>query len=281
MKFINLIKSDFYNGILKAYKKYIIVFFLFLLFSIEAFIAAKNIPDIIISEIVFTDIVFYCFGGMKEYIPSDTNPFIFPVIWTLIQLLLFYITLYYPFKDLDSIGQQVLVRNKSRNMWWISKSIWNFLSVSIFYLTSYLSIVIFCLVNRIPITLDVNIEFIRGSFGLIDEINVEKSELTTLLLAIYLLPFLISVSLNSLQMTISLYVKPFASFCISSIIILICAYCMHPLLIGNYSMPIRSNLILNNGMDLLTGVAIATGVLLISFVLGLFKFKHYDIINRE
>ena len=26
---------------------------------------------------------------MKEYIASDNNPFIFPVIWTLIQLLLF------------------------------------------------------------------------------------------------------------------------------------------------------------------------------------------------
>lgn len=241
MKFINLVKFDFYNGVLKAYKKYIVIFFLFLIFSIEAFIIAGNIPDINVSEIVFTDIVFYCFGGMKEYIASDNNPFIFPVIWTLIQLLLFYNTLYYPFKDLNSIGQQILVRNKSRNMWWVSKSIWNFLSVFIFYLTSYLSIMFFCLINRIPITLDVNIEFIRSSFEIIEDISVEKNELTTLLLTIYLLPFLISVSLNSLQMTISLYVKPFASFCISSIIIIICAYCMHPLLIGNYSMSIRSN----------------------------------------
>lgn len=281
MKFINLIKSDFYNGILKAYKRYIVVFLLFMLFSTEALIRARKMPDINVSQVSFTDIVFYCFGGMKEYIPSDTNSFIFPVIWTLIQLLLFYNTLYYPFKDLDSIGQQTLIRNKNRNMWWISKSIWNFLSVLFFYLTSYLAIMIFCLVNRIPITLDVNTEFIRNAFGLIDGISLEKSKLTILLLTVYLLPFLTSVALNSLQMTMSLYVKPFASFCVSSVIVMICAYSIHPLLIGNYAMPIRSNLIINNGVDFLTGVIIAVGVLLISIVLGLLKFKHYDIINRE
>ena len=166
-------------------------------------------------------------------------------------------------------------------MWWISKSVWNFFSVLFFYLTAFLSIMFFCLFNDIPITLQINTEFIRSAFGLIDEISVEKSELTILLLTIYLLPFLISVSLNNLQMTISLYIKPFASFCISSITVMISAYLIHPLLIGNYAMPIRSNLIFSNGVDFLIGVIIAVGVSLISLVLGLLKFKHYDIINRE
>ena len=46
----------------------------------------------------------------------------------------------------------------------------------------------FLLDKSYSITLDVNIEFIRSSFEIIEDISVEN-ELTTLLLTICLLPF--------------------------------------------------------------------------------------------
>lgn len=74
------------------------------------------------------------YRGMQVYIPTGENPFPIPVVWLMLQLVVSFLILSYPTQDLESYGMQFLVRTRKRGVWWISKSIWNILSVALFYL---------------------------------------------------------------------------------------------------------------------------------------------------
>ena len=107
MKYIKLLKFDIQNGILKKKKVYAIAFIIAAVFcfdfsnSVKIFkLTGQN------QSVSFADCILYIYGGMREYIPSPTNPFVFPVIWVLVFLPLCFFTLNYPYQDMQSFGQK-------------------------------------------------------------------------------------------------------------------------------------------------------------------------------
>ena len=63
------------------------------------------------------DALLYIYGGMREYDPTVEIRFVFPALWMLMYLLLAYIVLYYPYRDLEENGQNILVRTGGRGLW--------------------------------------------------------------------------------------------------------------------------------------------------------------------
>lgn len=281
MRFFKLLKFDICNGLLKRYRVYLLlactVFFAFFDFSIRI-IEIRN------SGIYGNDIVslgtflFYLFGGMEKYIPSPENPFLFPSLWILLFSQILFSTLYYPNNSLDGIGKIILIASEKRKYWWISKCIWNIFSVLLCFL------IIFCcgLIGTLFSGGAFNLTVGKLSQGLFPKVNwfVPPSDIN---LSFYLLaaPLIVAVALSLFQMVFSLIVKPIMSFAISILILVASAYYVSPIMIGNYAMVVRADVIAADNVSGKTGCILCLLIILFSLLIGNFLFSRYDILKRE
>ena len=151
MMFYKLLCYDLKNGFLSTYKRYLsaAVAFVIMFVSFQLVAYSYNTmekPDVPIAGSL-GDVLIYAFGGMYEYVPSKGAPFTIPAFWLLTYLLLAYITLYYPFEDLEEFGQNILIRSKGRMMWWFSKCAWILISVVCYFLLAWAVMAIGCLIT--------------------------------------------------------------------------------------------------------------------------------------
>lgn len=280
MKFSKLLKYDLKNGfLLNIVKLFIIVLFVtafcidFYLRKNGAYILDESIPPG-----TFMDYLLYIFAGIKEYTPSMTDEFLIPVKWLLLYLFILYSTLYYPYRDLSSLGLNILIRTKGRIAWWISKCIWNICYVFSTYVLIFLTVIIFCLVMQEPISFDITSMFVNDLLGAESPYDTFSDRLVYIIL---LFPMFISIGLNLLQMTLVLFIKPLYSFGAIAVILLSSAYLLSPYLPGNYAMPIRSNYVVENGVSFSGGLIMFLIIVSVSIIVGSFYFRHYDILDEE
>ncbi len=278
--FFKLIRYDLKVGFSTTYKRYLMAAALFIVIFISFQLllhpfhpAAHNIPEGNLGSLLL-----YAFGGMEEYIPSPGEPFRFPAFWMLLYLLLSYITLYYPFNDLEEFGQHLLIRSGGRKLWWLSKCIWNLSSVVCFFLLAWLIFAVGCLVTGTSLSLELSTK-VTGML----QINPEKYAQfpASLTLQIFLLPLLVMAALNLFQMTLSLFIKPFYSFIATAAVLITSAYYLSPFLIGNYAMPLRSDQLVGNGVGLAAGIFFAAILALLSVVAGGVAFQRRDILKGD
>lgn len=281
MTFFRLCKYDLKNGMLREGLKYLISLVLFLGFCI-GFVCTKGSN---LTTRTFGDFLFYITAGMEEYVPMPGNVFMFPALWMLLMLVPLYITLYYPFKDLTEYGKNVLVNSKSRSAWWLSKCVWAVASVFLYFLLLWGVIVLFCLCGGGILSLGVSKSLIYKLIPMPAEniyaLSGEGLVSGKLILQMFLMPVLIVSAFSILQMTASLWIKPFFSFCISAGALVLSAYYLHPAFLGNYAMSQRNSILIQNGVRLEIGIMFSAVLLLISCVVGLCAFRRYDILNKE
>lgn len=280
MKFYKLLTYDLRNGFRLGMTKLFIVLLLVIAFCVDFYLQKRSVYffDSVTPSGTWIDYLFYFLAGIKEYTPSLTDEFIFPAKWLLLHLFILYSTLYYPDRDLSSMGLNILVRTKGRVAWWVSKTIWNVCYVFACYLIIFLFVYLFGLVVNEPISLEITPMFINDLLRADSPFDTFSTNLVPIII---LLPLLVSIALNLLQMTCSLFIKPIYSFGLMGVILLASSYIMHPLLIGNYAMPIRSEYIVENGFQALTGVILSGVIIGFSFIVGSIYFKRYDILNEE
>ena len=221
------------------------------------------------------DCLIYFYRGMQVYIPTGENPFPIPVVWLMLQLVVSFLILSYPTQDLESYGMQFLVRTRKRGVWWISKSIWNILSVALFYLIGIFVAFIFSILLG------------DGSFAFHQEITLFVSEFSSsagyaqTLAVVLILPFLTSAAMAAFQMMLNFVLRPVYGYMIVTAIFLASAYYNTPFLPGNYSMLLRSEIALAGGVDTLYAVLADVAVLCASFFIGLIYFRRYDILQKD
>lgn len=276
-----LIRYDLYNGIVRKWWKFLLPCILFFsscidfLWRQDGYWKASQEQRI---QSTFGDYIFNAFGGMKEYVPSHTDSFQFPVIWMLIFLLLAFMELSYPFTDLEQLGQSVLLRCKGRTEWWIAKCIWGVSFALVYFFLAYSVIFLFALCNGATISLRLS-PYVANLF----EIDFDKLKYTgqPLVIEMLVLPPLTAIFVSLLQMLLALYMKQQYSFIISTLLYLSSAYFLNPFFPGNYAMIARSDRYITNGVSANVGI-IANIILIICIIaLGIFLFQKYDIINRD
>ncbi|WP_017473060.1 hypothetical protein [Amphibacillus jilinensis] len=280
MTFYKLLKYDVKNGFRLGLINLLIVALFALAFCIDFYLRKNGayIFDASTPEGTFIDYLFYIFGGIKEYIPSRTDGFIFPVKWLLLHLFILYSTLYYPYRDLSSLGLNILVRTKGRMAWWLSKSLWNICYVLACYLVIFLTVFGFCLIMQEPISLNITPMFVNDLLEADSPFDIFSTQLVYIIL---FFPLFISLALNLLQMTFVLFIKPLYSFGVMAVILLASAYLLTPILPGNYAMPIRSEHVVENGVQVTDGVMMVLLLIAASFIAGCDYFRRYDILNDD
>ena len=280
MKFIKNLIFDMKYGTFKNIKLFLLPIGIATILFVDVFNKFKSlveIPDLGLSlNLSWGDFLFYTYGGMKEYIPNPDNPFKFPTIWIVVYLFISFILLNYPIKDMNSVGSQVLLRSNSRVNWWLSKCMWNILSTVIYHGIILFVFISLCFVNNIPLINEVDMDLQSMLFRFSSELGT-----TTIPIMVIVNILLVSVFTNLLQMVMSLFVKPVFSFLAVAGILLSSSYLLSPFMIGNYGMILRYNWLYEGGVSPKTGILSLIILILITIIIGLVRFKKYDILYKD
>lgn len=273
MKRYNLLRHDFVNGVLRY--RYLAAAGLFLLPSLQMvnILASREETG------TWMDFLFYLFKGIEPV--SNLNSMEqmqLPISWLLIIGGCLFLNLDYLLQDLTSAGQQVLVRCNSRKAWYLSKCFWNTTSCLVFFLVGIGMILIVSLLAGAEIKL---IDTPTITFDLLMLHNpVTLTSAQAICIALFL-PLLTLVTINQIQMTLSLFVKPILSFLICISLLVIAVYASTPFTIGNGAMVIRSSYLSESGVDPGIACEVCIVVYLACVVLGTIRFKHTDILGIE
>ncbi len=280
MRFIEDLAFDFRQGILRRGTLLLVPAVIAAVTFFDFYAKARRYLEqgMTQSTVDYGDYWFFLYGGMCEYIPSPDNPFQFPAVWILVFLVLPFVLLNYPFRDMYGVGQQILVCSGRRSLWWLSKCCWNFCGTVLYHLIIQAAGLVLSLVFEVEISNRIHMDFINLVF------NIRYQEVwhpSSLPLAALLLPMLVSAAINMLQMTLSLFIRPMFGFFAVAVLLLASAYLLSPLLIGNYAMAFRYDWMLKMGVSIGAGERIAIIILLLAVLSGLVRFRLYDILESE
>ncbi len=280
MKYIKLFRFDLVHGILRkpllAAVPVLITFLACL--DLSARTAALVSADSFGQEIrmSFGDVLMYIYGGLGPF-PQPGNP---PARWAAVFLLLCFLTLQYPYQDMQGMGQQILIRTKSRAVWWLSKCSWNLLSAAVYHSMIFFTAGLFCAVCRGPdLTGEIHKALLYAVF------QVDKKEMAQNTgawpFAMLFVPVLVSFGLSLLQMVLSLYLKPVCSFLGTALLLISSAYCFSPYLIGNYAMTMRYGQVVTDGVSETVGAVLSLILVFGCTAAGALRFRRYDMLNRD
>lgn len=280
MKFIKFLKFDIRQGIFYNLCLIISPILIATVIFIDFIFKANRYKTfgIITQFVSFGDYLFYLYGGMTEYIPDYGEVFMFPVVWSVVFLIAPFILLNYPIKDMAGNGQHILMRSTKRTYWWLSKCFWNMAGTLFYHFMIQMTGLALCLIFQAEVTNIIHIDFVKAAFSIRPE---EIRDVSVLLTSAVFLPVCVSVSVNMLQMTLSLFIKPIYSFFFVLLVFIISAYLLSPVGIGNYAMFLRHDkVLLYNGVSVVYGYVISIILLLLSMLAGSIRFHYYDILEN-
>jgi hypothetical protein len=274
--FFKLVGYDLKNGLLKSWKKYLVAFFLFLLFNLDLFLKFRYYR-MDTGTLTLGDYIFFPAAGMRKYTPDPQNPFPLPIVWLCFLIPIFYIVLYYPFLDLGGFGKSILINSGKRKVWWLSKCVWIICSVIVYYVLAWAASLLFSVLAGAKLSL-LPTDQVLMACGVMD---LEMVLPIQSLFPVVVTQLLVTVSLALLQQTLSLFVKPLYSFALTVSFLFLAAYFKVPPLIGNYAMLVRLSSWSKTGFHPLVGIGLSAFVGAVSILVGLYRFKQSDILNKE
>jgi len=222
----------------------------------------------------FMDYLLYIMQGSVEFKAKGNNVFNIPPAWIFVQMMASFLVFSYAVKDLDKQGMIMLIKSANRTKWWLSKCIWNISTIIVMYILIWCGVLIVAVATGgmgFLATKDICREVLDMTFA---QDGIRYS------LIVMFMPLIMSLGISLMQMTLSLVIGPVFSFTVVLAVDILSVYFLNPFLIGNYSMMMRSDYIISNGVNPLVGAAISIVVGIFGVVLGNVYFKKYDILNK-
>lgn len=225
----------------------------------------------------FGNLMANALAGMEAFLPSPQEPFAFPASWAVTMLLLAYMTLGYPYRDLTGFGQKVLISSGRRLGWWLSKCAWVFMSVIAFWAVFFGATALTALVLGGNLTLSVSPDIQR-----VLRWNVlvwfDEGSFAAFLLCVPIG----TVAMCMAQLCLSLFIRPSLSYLSTFAGLFLAAfYYQIPLLLGNYLMALRTPGVVGSGFPPLAGLVLSLVIIGTSIVMGAWRFSRMDILEKE
>lgn len=265
---------DIKNGIIYKLKLYIPVIILSIYNCLSIDMNYRNhIPNL-------SNYIIGIFGGMKVF--EGTGPssrFEMPTIWLLFFLYLTFLVGYYPYKDMDSFGRLIMLKQKGRVKWWINKCVWNFATVIVYFTMTYMTMLVYAIANN-RTGLTPNSRVVEKMYG----INLENVDITPAMVIqlCVILPLIISIGMSIMQMFLGLFIRPVYSNIISICAIAGTAFVCRDYFVDNYIMFVRNKCVIGeNGVDYWRGIIMSIVMILIGIIGGVIQINRKDIIGIE
>lgn len=278
MKFYRLVKYDIRNGILGKSYLYLINAFLCVIFVCNFYINMLDGQREFEGErLTIMNILLYLFEGKEPFSPEYGNAFVFPVTWLVLFLFAAYITLDYPYSNMTQAGIQVLIRVKSRGLWWAAKCIWVFCGTLLYFAVGYLVTWIICLAFRI----DISWEFAESVN--VHILNMELENITSgqAVMLVLIFPIMVALAMNYIQLFLGLFLDRIYCFLVIAVILFASTYFSSPVLVGNYAMIKRSVLCQEQGVSLVSGIWINSILIAANIIGGFWRIRRYDILKKS
>lgn len=274
---VKLIKYDLRCGIAYNYKK-ILMFVLFII--VYNFIGGNAIIEYSRLNNIKPDVLdFFCYilGGPKFIPEGMLEIYEVPVMWLMIQIFIAYIVGYYAVTDLHKYGQHVLLRSVSRKKWWLSKIVWNAVTVIFMYA------IVLCVT-----VVNAHISGAGFQWKLTDEIAIQlcsfyfvPKSTNVVLVFIFIMPVIVSLAISSIQMVIALISSPIIGFVVSQSITFLSTIYSTKWLISNYAMLSHSRYTCLSDIGYKEGIIVCFVVYLISVILGSIYFSYCNILPKS
>ncbi len=239
--------------------------------SIAGYAELNNLkPDVL-------DYFCYVLGGPRFIPEGMIEMYQIPVMWLMLQIMIAYTIGYYAVTDLHRYGQQVLLRSTSRTKWWLSKVIWNLITVLIMYsivfgitlLSAYVSGASF----EWKLTDDIAME--------VCNINMIPEDVSIILIFIFVMPVIVSVTLSIMQMVIALITSPIIGFIVTQSIAFLATIYTNKIFISNYAMLSHSKYTCFSNIDYHHGLIICGVLMIVSVTAGSIYFMHCNILPKS
>ena len=281
--YFKLLKHDVYSGFSENKAKYLFSALAFIMLCAMVYFLSQHllleqtdgsgVPYSASNTIA--DYLAFIFKGIEVYLPNSEEPFKIPIFWAILQILIALLVCNYPTKDLDTFAKNILIRVKSKRLWWNSKCLWIVLSVSVFYLLCLIIVVLFTTVLG-SVSFDLTTSVSETLMG----VYISPVAAYNLMLA-FLVPLFVSIALSLLQMLLSFALKPMFSFIIVIAYCIVSAYLHTPFLIADYSMLLRNGLVYDGGLSSATMIGICLGFSVAVIVIGNFYANRMDLLPKE
>lgn len=273
-----LIKSDIIIGIMKKPIIFIAFGFIILIDCLHLNLQFSQYNQIF--DTSFTagamDYLLYIFSGMNVYIPSPSAIFDIPITWLTFHLIILFAISNYISSSINTTGIQMLVRTRSRFKWYVSKCIWGFMTVIAFYVISFIVVSAISICNT-SFSSDINNEVMNFVLRTSDETNFNSINIA----AVILIPAITSLALAYFQMLLEIVTSSVLGYISSIVVLVLSAFTNTPLLFGNNSMLLRSELVMDGGIKVITAIIINIVVVILSLIIGYIAFKRKDILEKQ
>lgn len=268
-----LVKHDLRQGVLHRWKFFLISLLYFVFIDIVFIVGINTMFADTNVKCSISDIMLNIFIGNKPFDPTEGKGINIAINWIVFHTLLFSSIGFYLIDDLKKSATQIILRTKSRTLWWTSKIIWCTVLVVSYYLLFFICAVL-CGFFSGNITFSLSDEIVSELY----EITVQGVSVGKTIFTIIVLPMIVSISFAIVNAFISLIVKPIISLILVVCYLVASAFYESPILLFNYSMVWRNNFDGVNGVSNQNGVLISIVLLLICFTIGIKVIKKKDIL---
>ena len=278
-RFIKFFLLDIKEGLRRTWLWWLLsaiaVFFLAFSFFWNAATAGE---ENLAPQLTMGDYFFNLTAGGSAFNSLSSTPFELPISWFVPLLLLAYITLWYPYRDLMGSGKAMMIASGSRWSWWLAKCAWIIVCVVSYCLIALVVTVVFALIARCDKSLHATF-LATMLLRFQDAVNVDLASYN-------IVSFLRTVpigicALCLLQLTISLVARPLWGYVTTVSILFISAFIEHPLLLGSNLMAIRSTAFAAHGITSEWSVGLGVAITLLSIFLGGYFLTKTDILEKE
>lgn len=228
----------------------------------------------------FFDLLTEIFHGCDPFLTHSEHNLSIPYFWLAIFLLPLFAVLDYLHDDLTQFGLQVLTRTQNRFTWWLSKCIWNLSAGICCYALFLLTVLLYCLIMGIPLSLSNTADVTKAlagasscyKCGFFSEFSA--SQIGMLIFS----PLAVICTLNMLQMILSLFCKPLFSFLITVGILLAGVMSDCGIAFSRGGMMLMSSITMTLGYDPASELILCLILIMVSFAAGGLYFQKYDIL---
>lgn len=276
MKLYKLIIFDLKNGIWAKKTVYLAVVAIGLLVFLDfsAHYHACYGENVFSGNLTLADCLLYCFSGRRPH-SLDERIFLLPIVYFLPFLVSALLTLNYPMENLRGrYGIQVFIRIRNRRWWWFAKEVYVVISTCFSFCLFYLTLFLLSLLVGLSCTLCFSNEVL---LNLQDYVFMTDPSTFELVIQLFFLPPLTAAVFNLFQLFLSLYMNRLGAFAIVVAVLLVSTYVQNPLLLGVYTMVIRSIWVDGGKAVQTTGVLLSLVYMAILTLAGWQRMRRFDI----
>ena len=230
--------------------------------------------DILYTEGSAADYVMYVMQGTPVFNFDPKEYFSIPIYWFAFQMGLAYLLAYYSYDDFTENGRVLLIASGSRKSWWTGKFIYCVLSVVLYFAVCYLAVCAAAWYYGA----DMSFHMTKSLAAELYPSAVVSLGSSDILLISVILPILISMAVSAVQILLGFVVTPVVSFAGVCILYVLSAYYTAWYFAGSYTMWQRMSYVVEDGISPESGLAVATGLLVLTYISGIMYFDNKDVI---